>query len=283
MVKCPSCGAVVGEGKFCEKCGSPLAGATPVSGNEVNTNQAPVNNSNVNNSVGGFFNKINASVNKAATDLMAIKSDFSNATIICMVNKIPNVQEKKIRVNDDEVLYYNNGNGYELHNATFTVTDNIFICFYIKNQTLINNNVNFSIKTKIKCLNDTDEMNVNISYDICFRVIDIDTFFHKLISIRQDTFRVIDVNSMLSENLRKIIIGSLTEQLANDGNLDLRDVRGQLNKFSENIKNLINEEVKSYGMEVNSFNLSNSSTDITEINNILIKNLYKEASNKSVS
>lgn len=92
MVICSNCGASVAEGKFCEKCGSPLVPKEGVSPSDINsaTNNKP--------SGGGFFDKISSSMNKAATDLMAIKSDFSNGTLIYKVNKIPNVQEKKSKL-----------------------------------------------------------------------------------------------------------------------------------------------------------------------------------------
>ena len=63
--------------------------------------------------------------------------------------------------------------------------------------------------------------------------------------------------------------------IKNNGNIDLRDVKGQISKFNDDILSLIKDEVKRYGLEVNSFSIKSVDTDIQEINKILIDNLYK--------
>ena len=81
MNVCPNCGAEISGGKFCERCGAPL---------NFSNNSFETQNS--------IFDKLKKQANKAATDLLAIKSDFTNGNIIFNVQKIPNVQEKKLKV-----------------------------------------------------------------------------------------------------------------------------------------------------------------------------------------
>lgn len=269
MVVCSNCGASVEEGKFCEKCGSPLVPKENATPNEFN-------NQNVTpQSKGGFFDKISSSMNKAATDLMAIKSDFSNGILICKVSKIPNVQEKKIKIEDTEILFYNNGTGFTKYNQTFTTQDKDFLCFYVKNVTIIQNNFIVDIKAPIKNLNDIDLINAKAMFNLELKVDEVDKFFNSLMSVRQDTWKVIDLNSMLSMSLNKIVNKNTISMLKADGNIDLRDVKAQLSKFNDNISNLINDEVGKYGLKVNIFNLANVETNVQEINKVLIDNLYK--------
>ena len=270
MVVCSKCGQVVEEGKFCEKCGSPLVPKEGVSQSDIS------NMANNQSSSGGFFDKISSSMNKAASDLMAIKSDFSNGVLICKVNKIPNVQEKKIKIDDTEILFYNNGAGFIKHNQTFTTQDQDFLCFYVKNVTILHNSFIVDIKAPIKNLNDTDLVNAKSHFNIELKVDDIDLFFNSLISIKQDTWRMIDLNSMLSTQLNKIINESVINMIKQDGNIDLRDVKGQISKFTDEIKSVIDNEISKYGLKVNAFTLSNVETNVQEINKILIDNLYKD-------
>ena len=269
MVVCRKCGQVVEEWKFCERCGSPLIPKEGVSPSDVSSaynNQAQG---------GGFFNKISSSMNKAASDLMAIKSDFSNGILICKINKIPNVQEKKIKIEDTEILFYNNCTGFTKYNQTFTTQDKDFLCFYVKNVTIIQNNFIVDIKAPIKNLNDTDLINAKVMFNLELIAEDIDKFFNSLMSIRQDTWRVIDLNSMLSMSLNRIVSDNTIHMLKDDGNIDLRDVKVQINKFNKDISDLINIEIEKYGLKVNTFTLANVEMSIEEINKILIDNLYK--------
>lgn len=269
MVVCSKCNQVVEEGKFCEKCGSPLVpkeGVNPSDISDASNNQSQG---------GGFFDKISSSMSKAASDLMAIKSDFSNGILICKVSKIPNVQEKKIKIEDTEILFYNNGTGFTKYNQTFTTQDKDFLCFYVKNVTIIQNNFIVDIKAPIKNLNDIDLINAKAMFNLELKVDEVDKFFNSLMSVRQDTWRVIDLNSMLSMSLNKIVNENTISMLKADGNIDLRDVKAQLSKFNDNISNLINDEVGKYGLKVNIFNLANVETNVQEINKVLIDNLYK--------
>lgn len=270
MVVCSNCGKTVQEGKFCEKCGQPLVPKENVSP-EVNAE----NNSGIQGSVGGFFDKIGSSINKTATDLMAVKSNFTDGVLIFMSNKIPNVQEKKIKVDDAECVYYNKGNGFVKYNQTFMTTDNDFLCFYVRNVTTIQNSFAVEFKTAIKNLNDTDVINIKATYNLELISSDIDMFFNTLISMKQDTWKVIDINTMLSTQLNRIISENTINMLKEDGNLDLRDVKAQISKFTDNITNLINNEVAKYGLKVNMFKLFNAETNMAEINKILIDNLYR--------
>lgn len=269
MVVCSNCGASVEEGKFCEKCGSPLVPKENANPNEFN------NQSAIPQSKGGFFDKISSSMNKAASDLMAIKSDFSNGVLICKVSKIPNVQEKKIKVDDTEILFYNNGTGFIKYNQTFTTQDKDFLCFYVKNVTVLQNSFIVDIKAPIKNLNDTDLINAKVHFNMELKAEDIDLFFYSLMSIKQETWRMIDINSMLSTTLNKIVNENTINMVKNDGNIDLRDIKGQISKFTDEIKSLINNEISIYGLKVNSFTLFNVETNMQEINKILIDNLYK--------
>ena len=272
MVVCSKCGQVVDEGKFCEKCGSLLV---PKEG----VNPSDISNMVNNQSSGGrFFDKISSSMNRAASDLMAIKSDFSNGILICKISKIPNMQEKKIKIDDTETLFYNNGTGFTKYNQTFTTQDKDFLCFYVKNVTIIQNTFIVDIKAPIKNLNDVDVISEKATFNLELKVEDNDKFFNSLISIRQDTWRVIDLNSMLSMTLNKIISDNTISMLKNDGNIDVRDVKGQLSKFSDEIIKLINDEVAKYGLNVQLLRFFNVETNIQEIYIILIDNLYKNYS-----
>ena len=87
---------------------------------------------------------------------------------------------------------------------------------------------------------------------------------------------MIDLNSMLSTQLNKIINESVINMIKQDGNIDLRDAKGQISKFMDEIKSVIDNEVSKYGLKVNAFTLSNVETNVQEINKILIDNLYKD-------
>ena len=270
MVVCSKCGATVVEGKFCEKCGSPLVASDGASGTYSQSYGGQGSST-----AGGFFDKISSSMNKAASDLMAIKSDYSNGTLIYMVKKVPNVQEKKVKVEDTEVVFYNRGNGFTKYNQTFMTQDREFLCFYVRNVTPIQYSCDVEFKSTIKNLNDTDLISVKASYSIEFIVSDVDLFFNSLISMRQDDWKMIDVNSMLSTSINKIISENITGMLKEDGNLDLRDIFRQINKFSDKTIELLNELVVKYGLKVNTFRLFNAETNVYDVNKILIDNLYK--------
>ena len=267
MVVCSNCGKTVSEGKISEKCGKPLVpkeGAVP---SEVNEN---------NNNGTSFFNKISSSMNKAASDLMAVKSDFSNGTLIYKTSKVPNVQEKKIKIDEGEIAFYNNGTGFVKHNETFVTNDNDFLCFYLKNHTVIQNVINLNVKEPIKNLNDEDLINLNLVFNMELVAFDIDLFFNSLISMKQDSWKMIEVTSMMSTSINKIVNDDVVNMVKNDGNIDLRDPKTQVNKYEDSIKNDINKEVEKYGLLVEKFKLSNLDTNTEEINTILIKNLYKD-------
>ena len=257
---CPKCGASNNGGKFCEKCGTPLEQGLPLP----------------NQSKSSIFNKIGSSMNKAASDLMAVKSDFSNGTLIYKTSKVPNVQEKKIKIDEGEIAFYNNGTGFVKHNETFVTNDNDFLCFYLKNHTIIQNVINLNVKEPIKNLNDEDLINLNLVFNMELVAFDIDLFFNSLISMKQDSWKMIEVTSMMSTSINKIVNDDVVNMLKNDGNIDLRDPEAQINKFEDSIKNDINKEVEKYGLLVEKFKLSNLDTNTEEINKILIKNLYKD-------
>lgn len=132
------------------------------------------------------------------------------------------------------------------------------------------------IKAPIKNLNDIDLISEKAHFNMELKAEDIDLFFNSLMSIKQDTWKMIDVNSMLSTQLNKIVNESVVTKIKQDGNIDLRDVKGQINKFTEDIKNLIDNEVAKYGLKVNVFNLFTVDTNMQEIYKILIDNLYKD-------
>ena len=272
MVVCSKCGATVVEGKFCEKCGSPLVASNGASTSETRSQSYGGQGSSA---AGGFFDKISSSMNKAASDLMAIKSDYSNGTLIYLVKKVPNVQEKKVKVEDTESVFYNRGNGFTKYNQTFMTQDREFLCFYVRNVTTIQYNYDIEFKSAIKNLNNTDLVLVKANYSIEFIVSDVDLFFNKLIAMRQDDWKMIDVNSMLSTSINKIISENTISMLKEDGNLDLRDIFAQINKFSDKITELLNELLAQYGLKVNTFRLYNAETNIYDVNKILIDNLYK--------
>ena len=266
---CSNCGADVMPGRFCEKCGKPLVPKDSV--NLKDTSNMPNNQS-----LGtGFFDKISSSMNKAASDLMAIKSDFSNGVLICKVSKIPNVQEKKIKIDDTEVLFYNDGTGFTKYNQTFTTQDKDFLCFYIKNVTVLHNSFIVDIKAPIKNLNDTDLISEKAHFNIEIQADDIDLLFNSLMAVKQDTWRMIDVNSMLSTQLNKLISENVIDSIKKDGNIDLRDIKSQISKFTNNIKDLIDNELLKYGLRVKIFTLYDAEVNTQEINKILIDNLYK--------
>lgn len=270
MVVCSNCGKTVQEGKFCEKCGQPLVpkeNATPL----VNVE----NNSNIQSSVSGFFDKIGSSINKTATDIMAIKSDFSNDTVLYKVSKIPSVQEKKIRVDDSEYSYFNNGSGYTLQKETFTTTEPSFVCYYLKKDTKLNNTINLSIKTSIKKINTNDKISLGIKYNLLYFVKDHNVFFDKLVSLKQDTWKVVDVNSALSSKINSIISNIVIDSIEKDGNLDLKDAKGQIESFNNDIVEQINLYINEFGMKTDTFTIDSIITDVYEINRVLIDYIYK--------
>ena len=257
---CPNCGATNNNGKFCEQCGTPLVSGVNRPDNYKHST--------------GLFDKISSSVNKSVTDFMAVKSDFSNGTIIYLSKKVPSIQEKKIKLESDEIVFYNNGTGFVKHNQTFTTQDNNFICYFLKNTTVVQNNLILEIKTPIKNLNDVDLINVKINYNLKLIDKDIDEFFNSMMTIRQDTWRIFDINTMLSTSLNKIVSETIVKMLKEDGDIDLRNPKDQINNFLDVISDLINNEVSKYGLKVDMFELSDVETSMEEINEILIKNLY---------
>lgn len=257
---CPNCGAPSGGGKFCEKCGAPLVAGAVSAGR---------------NNGGGFFGSIQNSIGKTASNMFAIKSNYANNTVIYMVNKIPNVKEKNIKIEDFEMVFFNQGNGFAKYNQSFQVESDNFVCFYVKNVTYLNNNFMVETKSKIKCLDTDDQLNVKIGFIMTLEVEDVDLFFNTFTSIRQDSWREVDVNSHLSSNLKGIINKNTIEMLEKDGNLDLRDPKAQFSAFTHQIRDLILDEVKKYGLKVNTFSVNSVNIDMQEVNRILIENLYK--------
>lgn len=301
MVTCPNCNQLVEEGKFCEKCGGSLAGAVSNASNVVaSANVCPKcgaqvsggkfcdkcgsmltgggnqNSGNAQQSVSNLFNKLGNSINTLASDALAVKSDFSNNTILYMSNRVPQGQDKKIKVDDTEVVFFNSGNGFTKYSQSFFTQSNSFVCFYIRNTTIIPNNFRVDFDALIKNLNEEDKIHIAVNYNLELTIEDVELFFKTLVGMRQDSWKVVDVNTMLSDNLSSIVSENTINMLKEDGNLDLRDATGQIGKFTNNISNLINEAVKQYGLKVNNFILKNTETIVNEINSVLIKNLYKE-------
>ena len=257
-MNCPNCGAEISGGKFCEKCGALLTNAS--------------NNVNSQNS---FFDKLKNQANKAATDLLAIKSDFSNGNILFKASKIPSVQEKKIKVEGNECVYFNNGSGYTKHEETFTTTENSFVCYYLKKETKFNSILNISFKSKVKKVESGDEISVGVKYNLLFFVENIEVFFNKLISLKQDTWKVIDINSAISSKLNEIVLSIVTEGISSNGNLDLKDTKSQIDSFNEKIIEKINAYASEFGIKLEVINLDNINIDVNEINKVLIDYLYK--------
>ena len=260
---CPNCGTPSNGGKFCEKCGTPLQGAETRPFNKKSST--------------GFFDNISNQINKTASSMLSIKSDYNNGNVIYKVSKIPAVKEKTIKIEDYEMVYFNTGNGFMKYNQTFQTANNNFLCFYIKNVTFINNNFNVETKTKIKKLDTDDILNIRINYIMNLKIDDIDKFFNTFMNIRQDTWKEVDVNSHLSQNIKGIIDKNTIEMLENDGYLDLRDPKAQITKFADKIKQLIANELSSYGLIINTFSVNNVNVDVNEVNRILINNLYNDA------
>lgn len=299
MVKCSNCGAEVMEGKFCEKCGSPLSTSgtidneggssnkdacphcgytqnggkfcekcgTPLSGTSRPTNQGQKS--------GGFFESISNSINSTASSMLAIKSDYNNNVILYKVKKIPNVKDKTIKIEDYELVFFNQGNGFTKIDKTFQTEANDFVCFYMKNITMLNNNFVVKINSKIKKLDTDDSINIQVNYIMSLGVGDIDKFFGFFTGMKQDSWTETEVNSYMSSNLRLIIEKNTIEMLHLDGDIDLRNPKGQISKFIDTIKSLIQNDVEKYGLKVNNFNVSGVNIDVNEINKILINNLYK--------
>ena len=267
MVRCASCGSVVQEGKFCEKCGKALVAASEGTGVEsVSMTQSQNNN---------FFDKIGKGIGDVAKNLTAIKSNFNNNIVIYHVPKIPNVKEKKILVDNSEVLFFNDGTGYNKYNATIITESESFTCFYIRNLTQISNVLNFNVKPYVKKLTEEDLINVKLTYDMSVEVTDIDKFFYSFIEKKQDSWTKVDINSFLSVSLNSIINDIVVEKLKNEGGYDLKNGLNQVKSYDKDIENKIDEEISKYAFKLTNFGLTNVQTNIEEINKILIDNLYK--------
>ena len=258
---CPHCGYTQNGGKFCEKCGTPLSGTSRP------TNQGQKS--------GGFFESISNSINSTASSMLAIKSDYNNNVILYKVKKIPNVKDKTIKIEDYELVFFNQGNGFAKIDKTFQTEANDFVCFYMKNITILNNNFVVKINSKIKKLDTDDSINVQVNYIMSLGVGDIDKFFDFFAGMKQDSWTETEVNSYMSSNLRSIIEKNTIEMLHLDGDIDLRNPKDQISKFIDTIKSLIQNDVEKYGLKVNNFNVSGVNIDVNEINKILINNLYK--------
>ena len=172
-------------------------------------------------------------------------------------------------------MFYNDGTGFTKYNQTFTTQDKDFLCFYIKNVTVLHNSFIVDIKAPIKNLNDTDLISEKAHFNIEIQADDIDLLFNSLMAVKQDTWRMIDVNSMLSTQLNKLISENVIDSIKKDGNIDLRDIKSQISKFTNNIKDLIDNELLKYGLRVKIFTLYDAEVNTQEINKILIDNLYK--------
>jgi hypothetical protein len=125
----------------------------------------------------------------------------------------------------------------------------MFLCEKV---TTIHNNIIVNIKSPIKNLNDNDLINIKIIFNLVLESFSIDEFFNAFMIQKQDTWRVVDVNSVPSMQLNKIVNDSVVSMLKFDGNIDLRDEKGQPSKFIDNISTKINEAIKKYGFGVKS-------------------------------
>ena len=269
MVKCSNCGKIVQEGKFCESCGKPLVPAEVVLNVKKQTSTNEKKQSN-----GGFFDKVVSAINKAVTNLLAIKSDYSNKTLICVVNKVSKINEKKVKVNSDEIVYLNKGDGYAKYDKTFTLKEDKFICCFLKREIAIQNNFNLEFDCHIKNIPDK-AIKVANSYQIEYRVNDIDMFFNELIKLKQSSWSELDLNARLADEINKILIDNTLKMLNDENNLDLRNPKTQIEKFSGNILEIINECIKKYGIEAIKLTLTNLTINIEDLNKVLIENLYK--------
>lgn len=273
MIKCPSCGKEVSEGIFCEECGASLK-----VGNAIN-DISDINSKNATKSGGSFFDAIKTKANQAKTEMLAIKSDFSSGNVLYKNPKIPNVDEKKIKVEPSEIVYFNIGGGFDIKEETFTTTEGGFVCYFVRRETKIDTVLNLVINSKIKKVEVGDEISVNIVYKITFNVDNVDTFFNKLVSAKQDTWKVGDVNALLTDELNEMVINSVKEGLANDGNLNLLNINRQIEGFNQTIIDLINNYVSEYGMVIEILQIDNISTDVNEINKVLIDYIYNKQDN----
>ncbi len=224
---------------------------------------------------GGILDNISNSINNTTSNLLSIKSDYNNNVVIYRVNRIPSVKEKTIRVLDHEMAYFNQGNGFVKYNQTFKTDLNSFICFFVQNTTYVNNSFAVNLETKIQKLDTDDKVKVAVNFLMTLEVEDKDKFINTFTNIRQDSWREVDINAYLSTNLRSIIDKNVEDMLKQDGDLDLRDPKAQVNKFVDEIKKLIEDNVKEYGFKVNSFGVSGVSLDVNEVNKILVNHLYK--------
>lgn len=300
MVICSNCGSAVMEGKFCEKCGKPLVPKTNMNQNTGNVQSqngvcpncgapntggkfcencgAPLGNSqmsfNQNQKKGGIFESISNSINSTASNMLSIKSDYNNNVVLYKVKKIPAVKEKTIKIEDYEVVFFNQGNGFTKIDNTFQTNVNDFVCFYMKKVTMLNNNFTVSMNSKIKKLDTKDSINMQVTYNISLNVEDIDKFFNYFTAMKLDSWTEVEVNSYMSSNIRTTIENNTVEMLKEDGNVDLRNPKEQISKFIEDIKLLIQNDVEKYGLKVNVFNVANVNINVNEINTILINNLY---------
>lgn len=262
---CPICNATNQYGKFCEKCGSPLSNQPAA--NNIKQNQFQKKNT-------GLFDKISSSVNRAATDMFAIKSDYTGGIIICKSSKIPNVQEKKIVVNENELLYFNSGFGFVKYMSTFTTNDINFETFYIKKETYIDVQFPIMLNVLLKNIDEDHSLNINFNYGVNFKLEEYDKFFNYFIAIKNDAWSEIQISEFLSNRLQQLIIDKISFLIKEDGNYDLVKKELQINSFINIIKELVNENVLETGLTVNNINNSAINFDVNELNKLLIDYIY---------
>lgn len=285
MLVCPKCGCETNGGKFCEKCGTPLS--TPKNANVCPNCGAPVTGgkfcekcgtplsaaSGINSSVGGFFDKIGAKVNKATSDILAIKSDYSNGIVLYKVEKIPNIQEKTIKVSADEYAFFSSGAGFTKYDATFTTTLSNFLLFFIRKDSEISNVFHFSIDSKIKRIEeDTIKVAINYSYTLS---VDPDKFFDAVIELSQNTWSALNVDTMIFKSINVAIPNLIKEKIVLDGELDLSNYKNQIVSYDDDVQEVINKEIEKYGLKIKTLKNDSVVINTEEMNKVLIKNLYK--------
>ena len=130
-----------------------------------------------------------------------------------------------------------------------------------------------TIDTKIKKI-DEDVIKIRVAYDYVLEA-DVDKFFASMMDINQNSWNVLDVNNLLFKNINVAISNKLNENIVRDGNLDLSAYVEQINGYTSDMEQLINDEANKYGLKIKNFATSGVTINMEEVNKILIKNLYK--------